>query len=75
MQQVLRGLQLAAWLLALVKWIVLIVIRHPETPRAAVLWAAGGTLCIIIIWAGAASDRKHKGLTLWLGSNVWFDCR
>ncbi len=50
--QVLRGLQLAAWLVALVKWTVQIANNHPSTPRTALPWAVGYLAVLVVVWAG-----------------------
>lgn len=52
--QVLRGLQLAAWLVALAKWIYHSAIgRQPEASQTAVEWGAGGGIVLLVVIAGA----------------------
>lgn len=50
--QLVRWLQLAAWLTALCKWFYHSAINHPFASQTLLEWAAGGTLVFLVVVAG-----------------------
>jgi hypothetical protein len=50
--QLVRWLQLAAWLTALLKWFYHSATGHPYASQTVLEWAAGGTLVFLVVVAG-----------------------
>jgi hypothetical protein len=53
--QLVRWLQLAAWLVALLKWLYRSATGHPLASQTPLEWAAGGSLVFLVVVAGGAS--------------------
>ena len=50
--QLVRWLQLAAWLVALLKWLYRSATGHPLASQTVLEWAAGGSLVFLVVVAG-----------------------
>ena len=50
--QLVRWLQLAAWLVALLKWLYRSATGHPLASQTPLEWAAGGSLVFLVVVAG-----------------------
>lgn len=50
--QLVRWLQLAAWLVALLKWMYRSATGHPLASQTVLEWAAGGSLVLLVVVAG-----------------------